>query len=156
MYPTGPPPPLCRSNPGRGGALQAYETCELTGLRVRIARRSSWALIPIDMRVASFEISIGNPRCTGRSLVCLMNWGRENFRSFEFSVGDTLRVYNYMTIGHREHGRLDRAQATQVAAAEGQAWYQDNASAITEMLGGYDVRVTFWEEWKQRPGFESR
>jgi len=136
--------------------VQAYQTCDLTGLRVRVARRSSWALVPVAMRVGSFEISLGNPRCTGRSLVCLMNWARPHFQSFEFSVGDTLRVYNYMTLGHPDFGRLGLTEATEIAALEGEVWHRANATAIGATLGEQAFRVLFWEDWKKHADFGDR
>src|SRR4051794_13893879 len=84
-----------------------------------------------------------------------MHWAREHFQHFEFSVGDTLKVYNYMTLGHPEHGRLAPTEAHDIAAAEGRAWLQRNREAIGLVLAPYDVPVRFWDGWKQHPGFDA-
>ena len=120
-------------------------------LRLRVSRQSKWQSIPIDQRHASFEISVGNPRCSEDSLVCQIRWARSRFSSFTFSLGDMLNLYDYTTSGHPTWGRLDEAKAREVCISEGNSWLEDNLPLIRNELCADKFRVARWEQWLSIP-----
>jgi tRNA-dependent cyclodipeptide synthase len=121
----------------------------LTGIRV--LRQSRWHLRPIEARTASFEISIGNPLCRGEALAVQLDWAAPRFRRFEFSVGDTLNVYNFITIGHPRRGRLDPVVGRSVAEQEGDAWVDTETPLIGSVLPLGSWTIHRWDWWMSRP-----
>jgi tRNA-dependent cyclodipeptide synthase len=140
-------------SPGGKVVSRRFSKCPWTGLEFRINSESAWRELPLKSRWASIEISIGNPRCRGRFLECQVHWSKPLFEHVEFSVGDTLRVYNYQTLGHPALGRLSSAEARAVASGEGDEWVRQNENAIKMILGDSDYRIVRWEEWKASPNF---
>lgn len=104
---------------------------------------------------ASLEISIANERCRGRFLEALVYWSSQRFSAFEFSVGDTLRIYDYVTTGHPRLGRLTMPEAHAIAESEGKEWISQNYPRIEDLLHNRNYRIVTWDEWKRHPGFES-
>jgi hypothetical protein len=120
-------------------------------LRLRVLRQSRWQSIQLDERNASFEISIGNPRCAGDYLVSQIRWARSRFSSFTFSLGDMLNLYDYTVTGHPNLGRLDDAKAREVCSIEGDSWLRDNLSLIRSELSMHEFTVMRWEQWLSIP-----
>lgn len=137
-------------------AMASKAICPLTGLQYRVMRRSKWEdSIPAAERTVSFEISTGNPNCSGTPLQLQMNWAVAKARRFEFSLGDTLRVHNYTSVGHPEFGVLSETEAEAVAKSDGDAWIEANKSSIASILQGAQYEIVRWSDWKSRPGYES-
>ena len=126
-------------------------------MRYQVYKKCGWMESTThESRTLSLEISTGNPKCSGRFLVLVMNWARQYASSFVFSVGDTLRIHNYVSVGHPEHGLLTPSEAGAVARAEGTAWYEANASAIGKYFADCEVEIVRWDDWKAHPDFEYR
>src|SRR5919204_1327264 len=132
-----------------------FVRCIESGVEYRVQSQSRWREAGPNLR-ASLEISISNPRCTGRFLECQLAWARRHFDSFEFSLGDTLRVHNYTTIGHPLHGRLLPEAAWRVAREEGDRWLESNGAVIQRMLATAPYAVVRWDDWKRDRGFAPR
>lgn len=129
--------------------------CPATGHRFRVSKRSSWWRHSSQKFTASLEISIDNPRCSGSYLECMLLWARSRFSEFVFSIGDTLRVHNYISIGHPAYGVLNLDAANEVATTEGEQWLANNKSIIEYNLKDCSYHFIFWEQWKKHPNFES-
>ena len=114
---------------------------------LRVGRQSKWQAVPRDRRFASLEISVGNPSCMGEALTAQIDWARERFEWLQFSVGDTLNVHNYMSIGHPDYGVLNASEAHQRAFEEGNSWMLENVDRIAGRLprGSYEIRR--WDDW---------
>src|SRR4051794_15058869 len=97
---------------------------------VKVRKQSDWQSIARSLRRASFEISMSNPRCSGVGLSSQLTWAKNHFERFDFSIADTLNVYNYTTVGHPQFGVLDYPKAYEVAYKEGDAWLSENLSTI--------------------------
>jgi len=82
-----------------------------------------------------------------------MNWARDKFTTFEFSIGDTLQVHNYCAFGHPTHGLLSYPEALRISAQEGRQWRAENEAAIAAMLPIQKVKFLHWEEWKAHRDF---
>lgn len=127
--------------------------CTQTGHRYRVSRRSAWWRFPERNFTASMEISINNPRCSGSFLECMLTWSSSRFQNFVFSIGDTLRVHNYINVGHPRHGRLQLPQAQEVALEEGNAWVRANRDLLDNMLGDTGYELIQWDKWKKHVDF---
>lgn len=124
-------------------------------LRAQVRRQSSWrTTIPHDQRCASFEISIGNERCVGKFLRAQLEWAVDEFSHFEFSIGDTLQVHNYVTVGHPTHGMLRPGEARRVANREGRTWVHQHLPIIEEVLPPSRWEIHRWDDWLSRPGVQ--
>jgi tRNA-dependent cyclodipeptide synthase len=121
-------------------------------LRLRVKRQSQWQRIPIAERHASVEISTSNPRCTGDYLVAQLEWARDQFVDFQFAVGDTLQIHNYLVFGHPLiPGGFDEDMAHKQALVEGDEWIAANRQAIRRVLGDRPVRFARWDDLLARP-----
>lgn len=118
-------------------------------------RQSRWWTLDRSTLCASFAISIGNPRCYSPSLDCQIDWGSSEFQRFEFSVADTLRVHNYLALGHPRYGTLSVEQALEICAEEGADWISQHTRVIDELLRDKPRRIVTWEHWKSMPMFEA-
>lgn len=103
--------------------------------------------MPIEDRRASFEISVGNERCSDDYLRAQLEWAIDKFSLFEFSVGDTLQVHNYVALGHPIRGVLDREEAHKIAKEEGDTWLEKNVPTIDEVLQGRTFELNRWDDW---------
>lgn len=128
------------------------ETCPRTGVTFRITAETSWRE-QSPAPCASIEVSIDNPKCGGLFLECLVEWVRTRFDEFYVSIGDTLRVYNYMTIGKSGVGVLGFEDAHALAAEEGRRWLDRHAEMITDRLPSGAVHLVTWDVWRSHPGF---
>lgn len=120
-----------------------------SGYWLRVRRQSEWELLPRESLRASFEISIGNRKCTGAFLEAQVEWARTRFGTFEFSVGDTLNVHNYMAIGHPDSGVLPAEEARAVARSEGDQWLAKNFDMINRLLPAQSFRIMRWDSWME-------
>lgn len=99
------------------------------------------------------EISISNPHCSDSFLECMLTWASSRFQNFVFSIGDTLRVHNYINVGHPRHGLLQLSQAQEVALEEGNAWVRTNRDLLDNMLGDTGYELIQWDKWKKHADF---
>jgi tRNA-dependent cyclodipeptide synthase len=120
-------------------------------LQLRVKRQSGWHKIPIDQRHASIEISTRNERCTGDYLAEQLNWARDRFATFQFSIGDTLQIYNYLVLGHPHYSKVDDGLAHKLCLEEGDGWLDDNRSLIQDLLAGKPCSFLRWDELKASP-----
>lgn len=120
-------------------------------LQLKVTRQSEWQQIPFSQRHASFEVSVGNPRCAGDYIACQIRWARDRFSSFEFSVGDMLNIHDYIVVGHPRWGILDKSKAWEVCRGEGEAWLKENLPVIRDELGGNVFAIKPWSEWLANP-----
>lgn len=116
-------------------------------IRLRVRKQSAWTSIPLDHRRAAVDISLANPKCAGEFLERQLLWARERFRTFDFSIGDTLSVHNYVSLGHPTLGRLLEGDARNTALAEGDVWLESNLPIIQSILAGAPVTVRRWDDW---------
>lgn len=116
--------------------------------RVRVQRQSPWRLDPVG-RAASFEISIANPNCAGKSLAAQIHWAGSRFDRFVFSIGDLLNAYTYRAIGHPRYGKLEVADAEAIATSEGDEWLHQNSEIIRATLSKGTATVVRWADWLQ-------
>lgn len=134
----------------------AIVRCPETNVEFRITHRSKWHRMLDTQWRASFEISVGNPACSGRYLETLLHWASTRFDSFQFSIADTLATYNYTALGHPVLGRqLNPVEAETVALGEGNAWLTQNKLPIREILGNSDVSIVRWDTWRHNPQVQS-
>jgi tRNA-dependent cyclodipeptide synthase len=129
------------------------QICPHTGLKWNVEKRSRPSFPPET--VASFDVSMHNPRCGGRFLACQLHWAKDLFAEIQFSIGDTLQAHNYVAFGHPTAGPVSREEALALAASEGRRWHADHAAMIEAILGKCRPRYIFWDEWKDHPRFGS-
>jgi hypothetical protein len=115
--------------------------------RIRVDRQSRWRDIPPAYRRACFEISLHNPACSGERLVCALEWAATRFSEFEFSLGDSLYVHNYVASGHPTLGKLDERTARAVSRREGDDWLTENFVHVQRVLGKEKVCLHRWDDW---------
>jgi len=125
-----------------------------TKYRLSLTRHHTdgWQSSPKEFR-ASFEISIGNPNCTGEPFRCIVEWASELFGSFEVSLGDTLTAYNYHVIGGPGFGRLPFDQAVLKSREAGDVWLAQNEPTLSGILGINSYRILRWDDWKKHSEF---
>jgi len=116
------------------------------GLRLRVKRQSAWQDVPLAYRHASIEISTTNPRCSGDYLKAQVDWARGRFADFQFAIGDTLQLHNYVILGHPDLGIMSEEKARKQCLDEGDAWIDANKSLIADLATAAPVRLRRWTE----------
>lgn len=114
-------------------------------LLVSVKRQSTWHQIPAAQRRAAIEISTTNLRCTGDYLAEQLIWARGKFTHFQFSIGDTLQIHNYVVLGHPIYDKVDEGQARKIALSEGHDWLKANRDLISQLLEGRSYEFRDWD-----------
>jgi tRNA-dependent cyclodipeptide synthase len=120
-------------------------------LRLRVKRQTLWSSIPITERHASVEISTSNIHCTGDYLVAQLEWARDRFTDFQFAIGDTLQIHNYMVLGHPRLGWLEEGVARKECRIEGDDWITANEPTIRKVLGPRRFWFARWDDLLAKP-----
>jgi tRNA-dependent cyclodipeptide synthase len=120
-------------------------------LRLRVKRQTLWSNIPITERHASVEISTSNKYCTGDYLVAQLEWARDQFADFQFAIGDTLQIHNYVVLGHPRLGWLEEDVAHKECVIEGDEWITANEPAIRWVLGVRPFWFARWDDLLAKP-----
>lgn len=98
-------------------------------------------------RSASVEISTSNPRCADACLAAQLDWATPHFSNFQFAIGDTLQVYNYLVLGHPLYGgRLSESFVRKVCAVEGDTWLEKHLPIIDSYLEERTYVIRRWDE----------
>lgn len=128
---------------------KSFVQCDSSGVQYRIARETAGEKRD---EVCSFDISLLNPRCMGRGLQCLLAWANDGFKSFEFSLADTLYMHSFSAIAEPGKDPLTVAQASDRARELGDRWIETNHPIIESFLGK-EFTIRRWDEWKQHDEF---
>lgn len=124
----------------------SYETCAVTGKRIRI-RKASDRSPSSSTDPAHLVVSIANPSFSKDDFHAVLRWTSRRFNSLSLTIGDSLRSHTHLAFSLDDS--IDAEAAYKLSISEGDEW-RDSANGLLSL---YDVTTSRWDDVKALEGF---